>query len=450
MDSGTDFPARPLHRLKETPSELFARVAHLPGAVFLDSALVGGDSVSVIGFAPEAIVSGQTDGMDRIREWLLSRRQASWAGPLAGGAAIGMISYEGRAEFGLYPALLVHHHASGEWHDSGGLARLLPPRSEVIGLGQGKGLHEVAPVRVEAEMTREDYLRRVRRALDYIAAGDIYQVNLAQRFSGKWPAGLSSYGLYLALREVSPAPYAAFLKFGEREILSSSPEQFLKMSGRDVWTRPIKGTRPRFADPARDARSAAELISSDKENAELVMITDLERNDLGQVCEFGSVEVTELAGLECFQQVFHLVSTVRGRLRPEVDHIAALEACFPGGSITGAPKRRAMEIIAELEKGPRGPYTGAIGYFGVNGESQFNIAIRTAVISGARMEYQVGAGIVADSDPAAEYEETLHKGRGLRRALDEWQKRQDFFAIAGESNQVTVPHGIPAPFLRFP
>jgi aminodeoxychorismate synthase component I len=445
MDPGLDFPSRHLHRLKETPAEVFARVADLPGAVFLDSAMAGEDSVSIIGFGPEAIVRGRTGELDWIREWLRARPQAGEGGPFAGGAAIGIVTYEGKAEFGLYPALLVYHHRTGEWHDRGGLARLLPSRPPAC-----RGFDGWAQLRVEAEITREEYLWRVRRALDYIAAGDIYQVNLAQRFSADWPVGVSSYGLYAALREVSPAPYAAFLKFGEREILSSSPEQFLRMAGRDVVTRPIKGTRPRFADPVRDERSAAELVSSGKEIAELVMITDLERNDLGQVCEFGSIEVTELARLERFQQVFHLVSTVRGRLRADVDHIAALEACFPGGSITGAPKRRAMEIIAELEKGARGPYTGAIGYFGANGESQFNIAIRTAVISAGRIEYQVGAGIVADSDPAAEYEETLHKGRGLRKALDEWQKRQDFFAMAGEASQVTIPHGPPAPVVRIP
>lgn len=448
MDSGPDSSARPLPKLKETPSRLFARVAHLPGAVLLDSALAGADSVSVIGFAPEAVVSGRAGGLGEIRDWLRARGSLPGTGPLAGGAAIGIMSYEGRAEFGLYPSLLVYHHRSGEWQDIGGLARLLPPARE--GGGFGREFTGSVPVRMEAEMAREEYLRRVGRALDYIAAGDIYQVNLAQRFSGRWPHGLCGYGLYQVLREVSPAPYAAFLNLGGREILSSSPEQFLSFSGREVCTRPIKGTRPRFADPGRDARSAAELTSSAKEIAELVMITDLERNDLGQVCEFGSIAVTELAGLESFRQVFHLVSTVRGRLRPDVDHLAALEACFPGGSITGAPKRRAMEIIAELETGPRGPYTGAIGYFGVNGESQFNIAIRTAVISGGKIEYQVGAGIVADSDPVSEYEETLHKGRGLREALDTWQKRQDFFAIPGESSEVMVPHGPPAPILRLP
>jgi para-aminobenzoate synthetase component I len=201
-------------------------------------------------------------------------------------------------------------------------------------------------------------------------------------------------------------------------VLSSSPESFLKMSGRAVCTRPIKGTRPRRADATADEKSAYDLITSPKEIAELIMITDLERNDLGQVCEFGSVTVPELLTIERHEQVFHLVSTVEGRLRPDVDHLAALRACFPGGSITGAPKRRAREIIAELEPEPRGLYTGAIGWIGFNGESQFNIAIRTVVIEDGCAHFHVGAGIVADSKPEREWQETLDKAAGILLAAE--------------------------------
>ena len=214
---------------------------------------------------------------------------------------------------------------------------------------------------------------------------------------------------------------AAYLNLDGREILSSSPESFLRFSGRGIETRPIKGTRPRFADPDEDRRSAYELQTSAKEISELVMITDLLRNDLGQVCEFGSVEVTDMLRLESLAQVHHLVSTVTGTLRPEIDALTALAACFPGGSITGAPKKRAMEIIRELEQAPRGIYCGAIGWLGYNGESAFNIAIRTLVRSGNRLVYQVGAGIVADSDPEKEYEETLHKAAGIRLAIERLQ-----------------------------
>jgi aminodeoxychorismate synthase component I len=280
----------------------------------------------------------------------------------------------------------------------------------------GKG-ESVAPVRFASALRRREFIEMVKRAQAYIAAGDIYQVNLSHRFTASWPRceerGGEAFALYESLRRCSPAPHAAWLQLNGRSVLSSSPELFLKISGRSIRTRPIKGTRPRRADCREDERSAHELISSPKESAELVMITDLERNDLGQVCEFGSVTVCELLKLERFEQVFHLVSTVDGRLRPEVDAVTALRACFPGGSITGAPKKRAMEIIAELERVPRGLYTGAIGYFGFNGESQFNIAIRTLVIENGEAHFHVGAGIVADSQPEMEWQETLDKAAGI-------------------------------------
>jgi para-aminobenzoate synthetase component I len=215
---------------------------------------------------------------------------------------------------------------------------------------------------------------------------------------------------------------AAWLSLDGREVLCSSPETFLKISGRGIETRPIKGTRPRFEDPDEDLRSAYELQTNAKEIAELVMITDLLRNDLGRVCEFGSVTVTEMLRLETLAQVHHLVSTVTGTLRSDVNAVEALAACFPGGSITGAPKKRAMEIIRELESGPRGIYCGALGWLGYNGESSFNIAIRTLVRAGERLTYQVGAGIVADSDPEKEHEETLHKAAGLRLALADFNR----------------------------
>ena len=211
----------------------------------------------------------------------------------------------------------------------------------------------------------------------------------------------------------------AFLDLGGRQILSASPESFLKMSGRWIQTRPIKGTRPRFADQARDALSAMELQQSEKESAELVMITDLERNDLGQVCDFGTVTVPEMLRLEAFQQVYHLISTVEGTLRENLDHIEVLKQCFPGGSISGAPKKRALEIIAELEPEPRGLYTGAIGYLGANAESHFNIAIRTAIAEGDEISFHAGAGIVADSDHEKEWEETLHKAAGILSAAQD-------------------------------
>ncbi|MBY0396444.1 MAG: anthranilate synthase component I family protein, partial [Thermoleophilia bacterium] len=214
-----------------------------------------------------------------------------------------------------------------------------------------------------------------------------------------------------------PAPFAAYLAWEDRAVVSASPEWFYQTRGDRIVTRPIKGTRPRGATPDEDARLAAELAASPKDRAELTMIVDLERNDLGRVSRYGTVTVTEALTVESFAQVHHLVATVEGRLRPGVGPVDVVRAVFPGGSITGAPKIRAMEIIDELEPNRRGVYTGAIGYFGRGGISAFNIAIRTMVVEGGTARYQVGGGIVADSDPLAEYHETLHKGRGLREVL---------------------------------
>jgi para-aminobenzoate synthetase component 1 len=281
--------------------------------------------------------------------------------------------------------------------------------------------------RITSNFTRAGFLSAVDRAQRYIRAGDIYQVNLSQRLAvpcvfpgSQRRSGLAKPGweLFQRLGAVSPAPFSAFFDCGDYQVASSSPELFLRLSGSHIQTRPIKGTRPRGADPTRDAQLAYELQTSAKELAELVMITDLLRNDLGKVCEFGSVQTPELARLERFAQVQHLVSTVEGRLRRDVTHLAALAACFPGGSITGAPKFRAMEIIDELEPVARGPYCGCHGYLGFNRESQLSITIRTAVCKDSRAYFSVGAGIVADSNPAAEYEETLAKAAGFLAAFD--------------------------------
>ena len=279
---------------------------------------------------------------------------------------------------------------------------------------------------LQSNLSRAAFVAAVERAQRYIRAGDIYQVNLSQRLTAHYPwSGLPQrsvlakpgWELYQRLSDVSPAPFSAFFDFGDFQLASSSPELFLRLSGSHIQTKPIKGTRPRDPEPTRDAQLAYELQTSAKELAELVMITDLLRNDLGKVCEFGSVQVPELARLERFAQVQHLVSTVEGRLRPDVTHFAALASCFPGGSITGAPKFRAMEIIDELEPIARGPYCGCHGYLGFNRESQLSITIRTAICKDGLAHFHVGAGIVADSNPVAEYEETLAKAAGFLAAL---------------------------------
>jgi para-aminobenzoate synthetase component 1 len=278
----------------------------------------------------------------------------------------------------------------------------------------GQGAVSCAAV-ATSNLTRDEFISRVERALAYIHAGDIYQVNLSHRLQAQFPG--SGWDLFQRLSAISPAPYSAYLDLGDFQIASSSPELFLRITGGQIQTRPIKGTRPRSADPTRDAQLTYELQSSAKELAELVMITDLLRNDLGKVCEFGSVLVPELVRLERYAHVQHLVSTVEGRLRPAVTHFEAFASCFPGGSVTGAPKFRAMEIIDELEPNLRGPYTGALGYLGFNRESQLSIIIRAALCKDGNAYFHTGAGIVAESAPAAEYDETLAKAAGFLEAL---------------------------------
>ena len=269
---------------------------------------------------------------------------------------------------------------------------------------------------INSNLSRSDFLNAVQRAQKYIRAGDIYQVNLSQRLVA--PCSVSGWEFFQRLNAVSPAPFAAWLDCEDFQIASSSPEQFLRLSGSHIITRPIKGTRPRHTNPTRDAQLAYELQTSAKELSELVMITDLLRNDLGKICEFGSVQVPELAKLEKFAHVQHLVSTVEGRLRKGVTHFAALASCFPGGSITGAPKFRAMEIIDELEPVSRESYCGCHGYLGFNRESQLSITIRTAICVREKIYFSVGAGIVADSSPEAEYDETLAKAAGFQAVLN--------------------------------
>lgn len=262
--------------------------------------------------------------------------------------------------------------------------------------------------------TRPQYLAAVRRAIDYIAAGDVFQVNLSQRFTA--PLDEHPARLYARLRRQSPAWYGACLCYDDFAILSNSPELFLRVtpgqSGkRRVATRPIKGTRPRAEGMESELRDSA------KDQAELNMIVDLERNDLGRVCEIGSVKVTQPRTIEAHPTVYHGVATVEGVLRDDVTFVDLLRAAFPGGSITGAPKIRAMEIIEELEPVRRGPYCGAIGYLGGDGSIEFNIAIRTMIVQAGLVHVSVGGGIVADSDPAAEYEETLVKAKAMFDAL---------------------------------
>lgn len=282
----------------------------------------------------------------------------------------------------------------------------LPPPPEKFDIGGWRG-----------NFTRDAYERAVARVIEYILAGDIFQANIAQRFAVELGPHFDRAAFYRRQREVNAAPFSAFIELGDFAIASSSPERFLKLAGGMAEARPIKGTRPRGPTPAQDAEMLRELAASEKDRAENVMITDLLRNDLSRVCQDGSIEVPSLCALESFATVHHLVSTVTGKLRSGVGPVDVLRAAFPGGSITGAPKIRAMQIIAEMEPYIRGPYCGVIGYIGCDGNIDMNIAIRTITMNARQAVFHAGGGIVADSKPAEEYQETLDKARALFMAF---------------------------------
>jgi para-aminobenzoate synthetase component 1 len=446
--------------------ELFDTIAERPYAFLLDSGLdvSGQGRYSYLGCEPAALLHCQGDEI----EFRAGRERLAWQGdpfeavqyamaaylsvpppgspPFCGGA-VGYFGYDLRdfvepieryaapdlsvpdLLIGFYDAVIAHDHHTGETflcstgypeRESGASRRWARQRlhwlRNLIGTPRNPSPREASRILgLSSNFSRDAYLESVRAVLEYIAAGDIYQVNLSQRFSTPYVA--DTLPLYYRLRESSPAPFAAYLGFGEVTVLSCSPERFLRINGNRVQTRPIKGTRPRGPTPEEDQRLALELWNSPKDRAELVMIVDLERNDLGRVCDYGSVQVSELMTLEAHPTVFHLVATVEGRLRRSATMVDCLKACFPGGSITGAPKIRAMEIIEELEPTRRGVYTGSIGYLGWNGQADLNIAIRTMVAAEGRLTFQVGGGIVADSVPEEEYQETLDKAQGILRAL---------------------------------
>jgi anthranilate synthase component 1 len=271
--------------------------------------------------------------------------------------------------------------------------------------------------RQQTQMPVGDFLAAVERAKEYVRAGDIFQVVLSRRFALDVP-GVDGLDVYRALRMVSPSPYMFFLDFEGVQLAGSSPEMLVRLEGEEVRTRPLAGTRPRGRDEEEDRRLEASLLADEKERAEHVMLVDLGRNDLGRVCRYGSVQVDTLMAVERFSHVMHIVSDVRGRLRPGCDAVDVLRACFPAGTVTGAPKVRAMEIIDELEPVARGPYAGAVGYIGFSGNMDTAITIRTIVLAGGRAYLQAGAGIVADSIPEREYVETVNKAKALLRALE--------------------------------
>lgn len=439
-----------------------ARLRGRPGLAWLDSSLVDGrlGRWSVVASDPRWTLTGYEDGVllecaggprrlgpGALHTFarLVGREQGATLPahapdglPFAGGA-IGYLGFELGREVERVPATTRDDIGAPVlafgWYDAAlvwdGVAQrgwLVGRREAAAALRarlEGAAGLESAPPRagsaglLRSNMTRPAYLAAVERARAYIAAGDIYQVNLAQRFSAL--TDFDGFDLYRRLRSVSPAPFSAYLDlrgaFGGVEVLSSSPERFLRVDGSRLETRPIKGTRPRGATPAEDARLAAELRASTKDLAEHVMIVDLGRNDLGRIAVPGTVRVPEFAALESYRQVHHLVSTVEAERVPTAGLEATLRAAFPGGSISGAPKVRALEIIDELEPTVRGVYCGSIGYVSAHGPVDLNIAIRTITLADGVAHLHVGGAIVHDSDPEAEYDETLAKARGMARAL---------------------------------
>ena len=437
-------------------AELFDALADEPWAVFLDSAHSGatGGRWDILAARPYATLVSQggltelrqdgsversdEDPFERLRMHLRPMRH-SQALPFVGGG-IGYFAYdlarrlerlpelaedgEGMPEMavGFYDwAVLVDHQRREGWLVSAGRRPMSGEQwRDLVALFSAPPQPKPrAPFRVrgpvKTNLSQAAYRERFDRIQAYIRAGDCYQVNLAQRFA--CPVTGDPWLAYRALRRCNPAPFSAYLNLPFACILSSSPERFLELRGGRVVTRPIKGTRRRDADPVRDAVLARELAASPKDRAENLMIVDLLRNDLGKVCIPGSVRVPELFEVEHYATVHHLVSTVTGRLAPDQDAVALLRAAFPGGSITGAPKLRAMQIIEELEPHRRGVYCGAIGYLGYNGDMDTNIAIRTLVWSKDSLRFWAGGGIVADSDADSEYQECLDKAAAVINLL---------------------------------
>ena len=294
-------------------------------------------------------------------------------------------------------------------------------------------------VALKSNFTHQGYVSAVAKARQYIIDGDIFEVNLSQRFEAE--IAIPPYDLFLRLREINPAPFSTYLAFDDLVVAGASPERFLRLQGDRVETRPIKGTIRRGDTPQEDRANVRSLLGSKKDHAENMMIVDLERNDLGRVCRYGTVKVTELAILEKYPTVYHLTSTVVGRLREGVGPMDLLKATFPGGSITGAPKVRSMEIIDQLEPTRRSVYTGSIGYLSFDGNLDLNIVIRTFLIKGNKAYFQAGGAVVYDSDPESEYQETLDKVRALISALNSFHSSptSDSSSLTGEASQNFSP-----------
>jgi isochorismate synthase EntC len=394
--------------------ELATSLRTRKGFVWLDSLAAhnhflnepGQLGLSLLAAEPYLIIEGESHDWAILEKAIEKRVRKSQLVSTQQGAAIGYFRFDGSFCFGFYEKVYRHYARANHsyWFTP---EPIIDVQKQILACA--------APICFQSDLTAQEYCQKVLLAQEEIAAGNIYQVCLAHRFTG--PFSGDPWPLYLKLRRHNPAPFAAYLNLREETILSTSPECFLKIKGRQISTYPIKGTRPRGANREEDAKNQWELQHSLKEKAELIMITDLERNDLGQICEYGSVTTPRLLELKIYPHLFHLVSKIQGRLRPSISHVEALASCFPGGSISGAPKKSALRVITELEPVPRGLFTGAIGYFGFDGRSQFSIAIRTLVVHENIAQFHVGSGITSDSIAHQEWEETLHKAAGIIGAV---------------------------------
>lgn len=443
---------------RESPRSLFVRIHREFENAFLLESAVGPRRLaeySFIGFEPETVLRvkdgrltcrGVDGSKDQVRtDDPLKELRALIAAPASllkesafrfVGGAVGYISYDSirywerlpakarddlalpDMEFGVYSDGVVFDHQRKEtyYYGLGGTDRLEDVRSLLRKQVDGGPTPLESPDAARATVSRDDYKAMVETAKGQIRAGDIFQVVLSKRYDFSLDGDLSAF--YEALSEINPSPYMYFLKFGDRRIVGSSPEMLLRVEDRQVETYPIAGTRPHLEDKKKNDLLTMEMLADPKEKAEHVMLVDLARNDVGRVAGYGSVKVPELLTVQQFSHVQHIVSRVVGRLRPEFDAFDAMRAMFPAGTVSGAPKPRAMEIVDELEPTRRGPYAGALGYFSFNGNADFAITIRTLVARGRRCSIQSGAGIVADSDPDKEWLETESKAAGLMKAVE--------------------------------
>lgn len=450
----------------ETPVSTFAKLAHLEGAFLLES-VEGGERLgrySFIGLQPRELylfrdgavtirdANGERyleapDPLATLRRGLSRYRRARVDGlPRFAGGLVGYAGYEvvrsfervptpprdafpavADAVFGVYDTVIVFDHVRHTMRlishaDDGGEsrhradARLDELEALLARPARLAGTPGDRTAAWRSNLTQADFESRVRRAVELIHGGDCIQIVLSQRFTLDDPP--DELSLYRALRSVNPSPYMFLLSSPGSTLVGASPEPFVRVEGRDVVMHPIAGTRPRGAGAEEDAKLELELLASEKERAEHVMLVDLARNDIGRVSEMGSVHVPVLMRVDRFSHVMHLVSIVEGKLRADLDAFDAFRACFPAGTLSGAPKVRAMQRIAELEDDRRGPYAGAVGYVDFDGNMDTCIVLRTALLQGGACHVQAGAGIVADSDPAAEHEETVAKSRALRRAVE--------------------------------